>query len=51
MTDEKTSPTIASLAARGVSNPESLSPEEIKAVCASALTQASDRPSVTQTES
>lgn len=37
--NETTSPEVASIAARGLSNPESLTPDEIKSVCASALTQ------------
>lgn len=37
--EERTSPEVASLASRGLSDPASLSPEEIRAVCASALTQ------------
>lgn len=41
---EYTSPQIASLAARGISNPASLTPDEIKRVCASALTQAGGDP-------
>lgn len=36
---EETSARIASIAARGIREPRSLSPDEIKAVCASALTQ------------
>lgn len=44
MPDEKTDAQVASLAALGVRNPEALTPEEIKSVCASALTQAPDRP-------
>lgn len=40
---ERTSRRIASIAARGVRNPFDLSGDEIKAVCASALTQAPDR--------
>ena len=37
--NEQTSSRIASIAARGAKNPESLTHAEIKAVCASALTQ------------
>lgn len=36
---ETTSPEVASIAARGLSNPELLTPSDIRAVCASALTQ------------
>ena len=36
---EATSTQIASIAARGLRDPASLTPEEIKAVCGSALTQ------------
>lgn len=36
---ENTSPEVASLAARGIRAPESLTPEEVKRICASALTQ------------
>jgi hypothetical protein len=42
--DEKTSPRIAAIAARGVSRPETLTPPEIRAVCASVLSQAPDKP-------
>lgn len=38
--DRVTSPEVAALAARGVQDPASLTPEEIKSVCASALAQA-----------
>lgn len=41
---EYTSPEVASLAARGIRDPGSLTPEEIKRVCASALTQAGGDP-------
>lgn len=34
-----TSPEVASIAAKGLANPDSLTPEEIKSVCASALSQ------------
>ena len=37
-----TSQTVASIAARGVKKPETLSHEEIKTVCASVLRQARD---------
>lgn len=40
---EHTSPEVAAIAARGVNAPESLSPAEIKSVCASALTQAPEK--------
>jgi hypothetical protein len=36
---EETSETIASLAARGLANPELLTLEEFRRICASALTQ------------
>lgn len=36
---ERTSAEVASLAAKGLADPASLSPDEIKSVCASALTQ------------
>lgn len=39
MKDEKTSAEVAKIAARGIKDPGSLSPEEIARVCASALTQ------------
>ena len=42
MTDERTSPAIASIAARGLLRPDSLTPAEVQRVCASALTQAPD---------
>ncbi len=41
---EETSRLIASIAARGLANPSSLSASEVARVCASALTQAEDRP-------
>ncbi len=41
---EETSREIASIAARGLANPSSLSASEVARVCASALTQAEDRP-------
>lgn len=41
--DEQTSARIASIASRGLQTPESLTLTEIKAVCASALTQAPNR--------
>jgi hypothetical protein len=40
---EMTSDRIASIAARGMSKPESLTLDEIKEVCASALTQTRDK--------
>ena len=40
--NEKTSDEIASIAARGLKSPECLGFEEIRSVCASALTQAPD---------
>lgn len=36
---EETSADVASVAARGLADPTSLTPEEIRAVCGSALTQ------------
>lgn len=41
---EQTSPRIAALAAKGLADPASLKPQEIREVCASALTQAEDSP-------
>lgn len=38
-TTEETSDRVAAIAARGLADPASLSLEEIKAVCGSALTQ------------
>jgi hypothetical protein len=43
MPNEQTSQTIGSIASRGMRNPSGLTPDEIKRVCASALTQ---RPSL-----
>jgi hypothetical protein len=40
---EKTTPKTATIAAKGLRSPKSLTPREIKAVSASALTQTSDR--------
>ena len=40
--NEKTSPRIASIAARGLKDPASLSLEEIREICGSVLTQAPD---------
>ena len=40
--NEKTSDEIASLAAKGLHSPDQLTLEEIRSVCASALTQAPD---------
>mgnify|MGYP000915326769 CR=1 FL=1 len=42
--NEKTSAKIAALAARALSNPDSVTPEEVRSLAASALTQAADRP-------
>ena len=39
MPKEATSSRIAKIAAKGLNDPKSLTPAEIKAVCASALTQ------------
>lgn len=36
---EQTSAAVAAIAARGITHPESLTPAEVKRVCASALTQ------------
>ena len=41
--NEKTSETVASIAARGLKNPGSLTKAEIKAISATALTQAPDQ--------
>ena len=41
--NEQTSARVAALAGRGLTNPESLTIEEIKAVCASALAQAKEQ--------
>ena len=41
--NEHTSSEIAALAARGLADPASLTLDEIRSVCASALTQAPDR--------
>lgn len=43
---EQTGSTVASIAARGLRDPHSLSGAEIKQVCASALTQAPPRRSL-----
>jgi carnitine O-acetyltransferase len=43
MTTENTSASVASIAARGLRDPGSLSHDEIKRVCASALTQRPNR--------
>jgi hypothetical protein len=40
---EKTSPKVASAAAKGLKSPKSLTPAEIKKVSASALTQTADK--------
>lgn len=40
---EQTSPKVAAIASRGLKSPESLTKAEIRAVCASALTQAPNR--------
>jgi hypothetical protein len=44
MFDENTSARIAAIAARGLHDPGSLSLDEIRAVCGTALTQVSDKP-------
>lgn len=44
MPDEYTSAQVAKLAAKGLNNPLSLFPDEIRVICASALTQAKDHP-------
>lgn len=41
--NEQTSSSVASIAARGIKHPETLTPHEIRKVCASALTQARPR--------
>ncbi len=41
--NERTSSRIAAIAARGLDDPSSLTLEEVRSVCASALTQAPDR--------
>ena len=43
MTDEKTGAAVRSIASRGMRDPASLSLEEIRSVCASALTQSPNR--------
>jgi hypothetical protein len=43
---ETTSPEVASIASRGLARPLALSKREIRAVCASALTQARNREQV-----
>lgn len=43
MANEQTSPDVASIAARGLRDPAALTPQEVQAVCASALNQAPDR--------
>jgi hypothetical protein len=42
--NEKTSKAIASIASKGLKNPEKLTKAEIKKVCATALTQTADKP-------
>lgn len=41
---EETSSAVAEIAARGLHDPASLTLDEIKSVCASALTQRPDKP-------
>jgi hypothetical protein len=41
--NEKTSPKVAPLASKGLKNPKSLTPTEIKKVSASALTQTANK--------
>ena len=41
--NEKTSPEVADLAAKGLRYPESLTHDQIQSVCASALTQVADK--------
>jgi hypothetical protein len=41
--NEKTSAKVASNAAKGTSNPKSLTPKQVQSVSASALTQAADK--------
>jgi hypothetical protein len=47
---ETTSPKVAALAAKGLADPASLTPQEIRQVCASALTQAPDADEVAEAE-
>jgi hypothetical protein len=42
--NEKTSQRVASIASKALQNPSSLSPQEIKELAASVLTQSPDRP-------
>lgn len=39
----ETSPEVAAIAGKGLGTPESLTPDEIRSVCASALNQAADK--------
>ena len=41
--NEKTSPKVASTASKGLKDPKSLTPKQIKSVSAAALTQAPDK--------
>lgn len=41
--DKETSPDVATIAAIGLHSPQSLTPAQIKSVCASALVQTTDR--------
>lgn len=41
--NEKTSPKIATIASKGLRDPKSLTPAQIKKVSASALTQSADK--------
>ncbi len=43
MKNELTSARIAAIAAKGIKDPASLTPKEIRAICASALTQRPDK--------
>lgn len=40
----ETSPEVAAIAAKGLAHPESLTPDEVKSICASALVQAPKAP-------
>gem|GEM_PF-944505 len=42
--NEKTSSKVASIASKGLKNPKSLSPKEIKSIAGAALTQTPDKP-------
>lgn len=42
--NEKTSPRVAKIASKGMKAPSTLTTKEIKAVCATALTQTANKP-------